>query len=65
MVLTEDPPFLMCGGSLSVHGSAAICPRLFRLLVDQLIGARGANFQPKCREHAKFGHTKNSGRIGF
>jgi hypothetical protein len=45
-VMTEDPPFLMCGGSLSVHGSAAIGPRFFRLLVDQLIGARGGDSPP-------------------
>jgi hypothetical protein len=41
VVLSEDPLIFICGGSLSVHGSAVIGPRLFRLLVVKLIGARG------------------------
>jgi hypothetical protein len=42
VVLTEDPLIFICGSSLSVHGSAVIGPRLFRLLVVKpVIGARG------------------------
>jgi hypothetical protein len=49
MVLTEDPLIFICGGSLSVHGSALIGPRLFRLLVVKLIDARGESHQGSSR----------------
>ena len=43
MVLSEDPPSLMCGCGFSVHGSAAVRPCFLRLLVAKLIGARGGS----------------------